>query len=93
MAPLDLARDFARPYCVTKGQRFRLARFDPGDTRHLDSDDTPHAQEALARGIEALADLQERLYAQDRWAVLLIFQAMDAAGKDSALERSRGPPA
>jgi PPK2 family polyphosphate:nucleotide phosphotransferase len=82
----DLARDFAKPYCITKGQKFRLKDVDPGDTRNLESDDKPRAQDALARGVEALADAQEKLYAQDRWAVLLIFQAMDAAGKDGAIK-------
>jgi PPK2 family polyphosphate:nucleotide phosphotransferase len=82
----ELARDFAKPYRVTKGARFRLADVDPGDTGHLESDDKPQAKEALAQGIQALAESQEKLYAQDRWAVLLIFQAMDAAGKDGVIK-------
>jgi PPK2 family polyphosphate:nucleotide phosphotransferase len=70
-------------YRVTAGRKFRLSDFDPADTAGLDKE---HARSALARGVEKLDDLQERLYAQDRWGVLVIFQAMDAAGKDGAIE-------
>jgi PPK2 family polyphosphate:nucleotide phosphotransferase len=75
-----------RRYRVTDGDGFRLRDFDPGDTGGIDSEDRPHAQTALAGGIEALVRLQDMLYAQDRWALLAIFQAMDAAGKDSAIK-------
>ena len=78
------ARRFADPYCVTKGDKFRLKDFDPADTNGLKS--KQQAGETLERGIELLSRLQEKLYAQDRWALLLIFQAMDAAGKDSAIK-------
>jgi PPK2 family polyphosphate:nucleotide phosphotransferase len=80
------ARTFSKPFRVTKGDRFRLKDVDPGDTLDLKSEDKPRAKEALAAGVEALAALQDMLYAQDRWAVLLIFQAMDAAGKDGAIK-------
>lgn len=80
------ARDFAQPFCVVNGHGFRLRHFDPGDTGGLKSEDKPRAREALAEGVQLLAELQDKLYAQDRWAVLLIFQAMDAAGKDSAIK-------
>ena len=80
------ARPFSSPFRVDSGKRFRLARIDPGDTLHLGSEDKPRAKEALATGIEALTQLQDMLYAQDRWAVLLVFQAMDAAGKDGAIK-------
>jgi PPK2 family polyphosphate:nucleotide phosphotransferase len=80
------ARRFSRPYRVSRGDAFRLADVDPGDTRGYGSEDKPRAKEALATGIEALARLQDMLYAQDRWAVLLIFQAMDAAGKDGTIK-------
>jgi PPK2 family polyphosphate:nucleotide phosphotransferase len=80
------ARKFARPFRVDDGRKFRLADVDPGDTLHLNSEDRPRAKEALAMGIQVLAELQDRLYAQDRWAVLFIFQAMDAAGKDGAIK-------
>lgn len=80
------ARKFAKPFRVTDGDRFRLKDIDPGDTLHLKSEDKPLAKEALAMGVQALAELQDMLYAQDRWGVLLIFQAMDAAGKDGAIK-------
>ncbi len=80
------AADFSRPYCVEHGEKFNLRDYKPVDTAHLDSEDKPRAKNMLARGIEALAELQDRLYAQDRWGVLLIFQAMDAAGKDTVIK-------
>jgi PPK2 family polyphosphate:nucleotide phosphotransferase len=80
------ARGFAKPFRVTDGARFRLREVDPGDTLHLGSEDKPRAKEALAVGIRALAELQDKLYAQDRWGLLLIFQAMDAAGKDGTIK-------
>jgi PPK2 family polyphosphate:nucleotide phosphotransferase len=80
------ARELARPFRVTDGDRFRLKDINPGDTLGLKSEDKPRAQEALAIGIQALASLQDMLYAQDHWGVLLIFQAMDAAGKDGAIK-------
>ncbi len=80
------ARKFAKPFCVTDGKEFRLKHFDPADTLGLKSEDKPKAQEALKNGIEVLSELQDKLYAQDRWSVLLIFQAMDAAGKDGAIK-------
>jgi PPK2 family polyphosphate:nucleotide phosphotransferase len=80
------ARMIAEPYCVKKGKGFRLNDIDPGDTLWLKAEDKPKAKEALAMGVEALSKLQELLYAQDQWAVLLIFQAMDAAGKDGAIK-------
>jgi PPK2 family polyphosphate:nucleotide phosphotransferase len=81
-----LIRDLSRPYRIDDGRGFRLRDFDPRDTLHLGSEDKPRAQEGLATGVRYLAELQDRLYAQDRWGVLLIFQAMDAAGKDSAIK-------
>jgi len=80
------ARTFVEPFRITSGDGFRLKDIDPGDTLWLKNEDKPKAREALAMGVEALAELQERLYAQDQWAVLLIFQAMDAAGKDGAIK-------
>jgi len=80
------ARQFSKPFRVSKRDTFRLKDVDPGDTLGLKSEDKPRAKEALANGVEALAQLQDMLYAQDRWAVLLIFQAMDAAGKDGAIK-------
>jgi PPK2 family polyphosphate:nucleotide phosphotransferase len=80
------ARDLAKPFRVTDGESFRLRDVNPGDTLDLKSEDKPLAKEALAIGIQALATLQDMLYAQDRWGLLLIFQAMDAAGKDGAIK-------
>ncbi len=71
------------PYRVTHGKRFRLKDFDPADTQGLDLKE--EADEFLKGTVERLNDMQQKLDAQDRWAVLLIFQGMDAAGKDSAI--------
>ena len=80
------AKKFAKPFRITDGKNFKLKHIDPEDTLGLKSEDKPKAQEALKNGIELLAELQDKLYAQDRWTVLLIFQAMDAAGKDGAIK-------
>ena len=80
------AHSLAEPFRVNRGEKFRLKDFDPGDTLGLTSADKPRAKEALAIGIQALAELQDKLYAQDHWGVLLIFQAMDAAGKDGVIK-------
>src|SRR6478736_5385553 len=75
------------PFRVTKGKNFRLKDVDPDDTLEFTKEaDKPRAKEVLATGVTALAELQDKLYAQDKWAVLLIFQAMDAAGKDGAIK-------
>src|SRR5262245_29483175 len=70
---------------IDKPGKFRPADFHPAGTagRDIDKDE---AKELLAGGVKRLGELQEKLYAQDRWGVLLIFQAMDAAGKDGAIE-------
>ena len=83
---IKVARQLARPYVVTGKGRFRLKDFDPGDTGSLQEKDKPRAKEALQMGVEGLAELQEMLYAQDRWSLLVVFQAMDAAGKDGAIK-------
>jgi PPK2 family polyphosphate:nucleotide phosphotransferase len=83
---LTQAAKLSRPYRIDDGSKFRLKDIDPDDTGALSKEDKPRAKEALAQGTEALKQLQDKLYAQDRWAVLLIFQAMDAAGKDSAIK-------
>ncbi|MBL8225198.1 MAG: polyphosphate kinase 2 family protein [Chromatiales bacterium] len=77
---------FLEPYRITGGKGFRLKRHDPADTAHLKSADKDEAKEMLARGVEWLTEQQDMLYAQDHWAVLLVFQAMDAAGKDSTIK-------
>jgi len=72
-------------YRVTKGKAFQLAHCDPADTAGLDYSKAA-ARELLARGTALLAEEQAKLYAQDQWSVLLILQAMDAAGKDSTIK-------
>ena len=74
----------AQTFRVDSGQHFRLKHFDPADTGHWKSKE--HAAEALQEGVARTAELQDKLYAQDTWALLLIFQAMDAAGKDGAIK-------
>jgi PPK2 family polyphosphate:nucleotide phosphotransferase len=84
---IKTARELARPFRISKGKNFRLKDVDPHDTLDFTKEaDKPRAKEALAMGVTALAELQDKLYAQDKWAVLLIFQAMDAAGKDGAIK-------
>src|SRR5262249_62080727 len=83
---LKKARQFAKPYRVTNGDKFRFKDYQPGDTLGLKCAAKPRSKEALQIGVTALAQLQDMLYAQDKWAVLLIFQAMDAAGKDGAIK-------
>ena len=84
---IKTARELAKPFRVTKGKNFRLKDVDPNDTLDFTKEaDKTRAKEALEMGVTALAELQDKLYAQDKWAVLLIFQAMDAAGKDGAIK-------
>ena len=84
---IKIARGLAKSFRVSKGKDFRLKDIDPNNTLEFTKEaDKPRAKEALASGVLALADLQDKLYAQDKWAVLLIFQAMDAAGKDGAIK-------
>ncbi|HEY1377963.1 MAG TPA: polyphosphate kinase 2 family protein [Gemmataceae bacterium] len=83
--PPSLAKLVA-PYRVTKGKKFRLADHDPADIAGLGRKFKATAQELMREGIARLTELQDKLYADNRWGVLLIFQAMDAAGKDSAIK-------
>jgi PPK2 family polyphosphate:nucleotide phosphotransferase len=83
---IEVSHKLSKPYRITDGKKFRLKDVDPGDMGDLTSEDKPRAKEALQNGIQALAELQDMLYAQDRWSVLLIFQAMDAAGKDGTIK-------
>src|SRR5712671_6408216 len=78
------ASRIVKKYCITRGEHFRLKDFDPADTNGVKS--KQHAEDILERRVGLLSDMQEKLYAQDRWALLLIFQAMDAAGKDGAIK-------
>jgi PPK2 family polyphosphate:nucleotide phosphotransferase len=81
---MSWASKLTKPYRVEDGAKFRLKDFDPGDTAGMKS--RQRAEALLQKGIAEMAELQDKLYAQDRWAVLLIFQAMDAAGKDGAIK-------
>jgi PPK2 family polyphosphate:nucleotide phosphotransferase len=81
---MSKASDFADRFKVTKGKNFRLKDWDSSDT--LNFDDKEQAEKILAEGVEKLAKLQDKLYADDRWSLLLIFQAMDAAGKDGTIK-------
>jgi PPK2 family polyphosphate:nucleotide phosphotransferase len=74
----------SEPFRIAKGEKFRLKDYDPADTGGLK--DKEKALKMLKRGVELLSHFQEKLYAQDRWAMLMIFQAMDAAGKDGAIK-------
>jgi len=83
---LKRVHKFIKPYIVTSGKHFRLKDYRPDDTHHLNSKDKPEAKRLLAQGVEMLSDLQQILYAQGEWGLLLIFQAMDAAGKDGTIK-------
>ena len=83
---IEIARKHCSSYRITRGKKFRLKDFDPDDTGELQSEEKPRAQEALEIGIQALSRLQDVLYAENRYSVLLIFQAMDAAGKDGIIK-------
>ncbi len=83
---LERAHKLAAHYRFDGSKKFRLKDVDPGDTAWLKDEDKPQSKEALEHGVAALAEYQDMLYAQDRWSVLLIFQAMDAAGKDGAIK-------
>ena len=82
----EKCRKLTKPFRVADGKQFRLKSIDPDDTLWLKREDKSRVAEALEEGIQALAEFQDRLYADNRWALLLIFQAMDAAGKDSAIK-------
>ena len=84
---IKTARELAKPFRISKGKNFCLKDVDPNDTLEFTKDaDKSRAKEALTTGVAAMAELQDKLYAQDKWALLLIFQAMDAAGKDGAIK-------
>lgn len=80
------AKKFAKRYVVEDGKKFKLKDFSTTPKMNLGPEDKPLVKEALEMGVEALAALQDILYAQDRWSLLVIFQAMDAAGKDGAIK-------
>src|SRR5882672_3207431 len=80
------AKNFSKSYRVGDGQKFRLKAYKTKPSLDLGDEDKPLVRQALQLGVAALAALQETLYAQDRWSLLVIFQAMDAAGKDGAIK-------
>jgi PPK2 family polyphosphate:nucleotide phosphotransferase len=80
------ARKLAEPFRVTDGKKFRLKDIEPGELLGFTTEDKPRSKEALSTSVEALAELQDKLYADDQWALLLIFQGLDAAGKDGAIK-------
>src|SRR5215467_13600116 len=77
-------RKLLKPFEVTEGRHFRLKDVDPDDDGGIDSREL--AEHWVKFGIERLAELQDKLYARSTWSLLLIFQAMDAAGKDSTIK-------
>jgi PPK2 family polyphosphate:nucleotide phosphotransferase len=79
----EMAR-LAERHCVRKGGKWSLEEADPSDTGGVAS--KSHGQKLLEKSIDLLREMQEKLYAQDRWSVLLILQGMDAAGKDSTIK-------
>jgi PPK2 family polyphosphate:nucleotide phosphotransferase len=81
---MSWASELSKPYRIDHGKNFRLKDFDSAATTHIHS--KPQAEKLLAQSITEMSELQDKLYAQDRWGVLLIFQAMDAAGKDGAIK-------
>jgi PPK2 family polyphosphate:nucleotide phosphotransferase len=89
-AIIDAMRKYTDPFRITKGKDFRLKDYDPADTLGLKMEKSEAAQ-LLQRGSEWLAEEQDILYAQDSWSVLLVFQAMDAAGKDGTIKHVMGP--
>ncbi|MBV8115654.1 MAG: polyphosphate kinase 2 family protein [Silvibacterium sp.] len=80
------AGELAKQCRITHGAKFRLKDHDPADTMGFKSEDEPRAKQALEAGVQTLSKLQDMLYAQDKWAALLIFQGMDTAGKDGVVK-------
>src|ERR1700741_1072121 len=87
---LSTIREHSRKLCsryrITNGKNFRLGDIDPDDIAHLKKSDKQEANQALTVGVEAMAALQDRLYAEHRWGVLIILQGIDAAGKDGVIK-------
>lgn len=81
---------FIEPYRVTDGKGFKLSHYDPGDLGKLDKDSKKEAVDKLEKGIELLEQLQEVLYASESYALLVVLQAMDSAGKDGIVKHVMG---
>lgn len=82
----DHSRKLSGRYRIANGKKFHLSDIDPDDIAHLEKSDKQQADEALTLGTQALAALQDKLYAQHRWGVLIVLQGIDAAGKDSVIK-------
>jgi PPK2 family polyphosphate:nucleotide phosphotransferase len=82
---IERAKEFSKQFRIRDGKDFKLKDYDPKEDAGLGAEDKPLAKQTLQMGVDALSAMQEVLYAQDKWAILLIFQAMDAAGKDGAI--------
>jgi len=80
------AKKLAKQYRVTSEKKFKLKDFPAGESVAVNKINKPIAQDALQQGIQLLTQMQDKMYAQDKWSLLLIFQAMDAAGKDGAIK-------
>ena len=83
---INYAKSFSNQYCVSNGADFNLSDFETKATFNLDLNEKSLIKETLQMGIDAVAEMQDILYAQDKWSLLVIFQAMDAAGKDGAIK-------
>ena len=83
---IEDARKFSAKYCVGDRTKFRLKDYKTEPSFELGKEDKPLVKETLQMGVAALAALQDILYAQDKWSLLVVFQAMDAAGKDGAIK-------
>lgn len=83
---IERAKKFSKKYCVGNGNDFRLEDYETKASFNLGSEGKSLVKETLELGVNALAAMQDILYAQDKWSLLLIFQAMDAAGKDGAIK-------
>ena len=83
---ISRAKKLSKKYRVTSGKKFKLKDFATSPDTDLGKEEKLVAQQGLQLGVQALAGMQDKLYAQDKWSLLLIFQAMDAAGKDGAIK-------
>jgi PPK2 family polyphosphate:nucleotide phosphotransferase len=83
---IERAKKFSKQYCVGNGNDFRLLDYETKASFNLGSEEKSLVKETMELGIEALSAMQDILYAQDKWSLLIIFQAMDAAGKDGAIK-------
>src|SRR5438309_11639432 len=81
---MSWAKKLAKPYRVENGKKFRLKDYDSASAGHFRSEE--HADELLQKGIDEMREQQDKLYAQNSWALLLVLQAMDAAGKDGLIK-------